>query len=102
MRSATGRRVGVSRVYSLNPVDLPTDHLPTRLFARLRDKHPRRNTRDAEHPFVFVRENLDELRQSRLPIFQDPFGLGTASVSAVASDQLIEQVAIVLIGNGLK
>ena len=48
-------------MYSLNPVTLPTDHLPARLFAGLRGEHARGNARDSQHALVLVREDLDEL-----------------------------------------
>src|SRR5688572_21347271 len=88
MRSSTGRRAGISRVYSLKPVTLPTDFQPAWMPCRLRDQHPRRHSRNAQDALVLVREHLDEFRKQGLPVLQNTRRLGTAGEFAVANDQL--------------
>src|SRR3972149_10206378 len=94
MRSATGRRVGISRVYSLKPVTLPTDGLPARLRSGLRHEQACGDPGNTENALVLVREYLDELRQHGLPILQDPLGLGAAGQFAVAGDQPVQQLDV--------
>src|SRR5712671_4625459 len=62
---AASRRAGISRVYSLNPVTLPTEHLPLRLhlLLGLRDQRARGYSWNAQNTLIFVREYFDESRQ---------------------------------------
>src|SRR5208337_2794550 len=102
MRSLTSRRAGVSRVYSKKPVTLPTEHLPTGLFSRLRSEHHGSDARYSEHPLVLVREDLDEFRQYGLPVPEDPLRLRAAGEFAVACDQLTQRFDVLLLCHRLE
>src|SRR5438105_11651591 len=105
MRSATGRRAGSSRVYSLKPVALPMDHLPApwpRTSGRGRGKQDsRRNSRDTQHTLVFVWEHLNKLPQRGFPVFEDPVRLRAARILAVARDEIQQYLNIIRVGDAL-
>src|ERR1700733_1780004 len=99
MRSAIGRRVGVSRWYSLKPVTLPTDHLP--LHMRLRASYLRRddgrgNTWHTQDALVFMRKYFDKFRQHGIPMFQDPFPLRAVSEFGVPADQAMQDFDVLV------
>src|SRR5580704_9834853 len=95
MRSATGRRAGVSRVYSLNPVTLPTNHLTLRVHrSGMRREDTRGNSRNAQHAFVLVREHLDEFGKHRVPVLQNPSGLRTIGELRMPRNQRLQRLDI--------
>src|SRR6267143_322107 len=104
MRSATGRRVGSSRLYSMKPVTLPMQH-PS-CFHCMRggraEQYAARYPRDAEHAFVFVREHFHKFGQRRFPVLDKPLGLRATGILAVARDQAKERLDILGIGHGLE
>src|SRR6266446_4128140 len=100
MRSPTGRRGGASRVYSLKPVTLPTDHLPMHLhlFLGMRNNHSGGNSRNTQDAFVFVREHFDESGQRHVPTLQYPSGLRTIGEFSMPSDQAMQRLSVFQIG----
>src|SRR5208283_1436017 len=102
MRSSTGRRVGTSRVYSLKPVTLPTDHLLLRRSAHMRREHAGRNSRNSQHTFVFVREDLDEFRKCGFPILQHPLRLAAGREFEVSGNEPVQRLDILGRRDGLE
>src|SRR5208337_1380807 len=102
MRSSTGRRVGTSRVYSLNPVTLPTNHLLLRRCANMRHQRDRGNSRNSQDAFVFVREDLDEFRKRGFPVLQRPLRLAAGGEFEVPGDQPVKGLNVLWIRDGLE
>src|SRR5215471_14790411 len=96
MRSAGGRRLGSSRVYSRKPVTLPTEHLRGggRLLLHSMDRRQKAivcPTWGVQHALVFLREDLDELLEHGVPVFQYPLGARAARQIEVLLDQIENQ-----------
>src|ERR1039457_234271 len=89
MRTAGSRRSGNSRVYSMKPVTFPM--VLSSLVGRGK-RLPHVLARDAEDAFVFPREDLDELGQHVLPVFQHPLAPRAARSLHVAIDDSIKQI----------
>src|SRR5262249_49728707 len=102
MRSATGRRSGTSRVYSLKPVTLPTAHLPSHLFICLDlgsfgGDHADGRAGVIQKALVLVREDLYEFGKHRVPVIKDPLGLRTSRVLGVPCNQFVQRINIFLV-----
>src|SRR5208337_1595352 len=102
MRISTGRRVGTSRVYSLKPVTLPTDHLLLRRSARMRRERGRGKSRNSQDAFVFVREDLDEFRKCSFPVLQRALRLVAGGEFEVSGNQPMQRLDILGSRDGLE
>src|SRR6266567_5584106 len=98
MRSSGLRRVACSRSISRKPVTLPIVHL-------CRAHQRRRNgwrtvslfrALDAKHALVFMREDLDEVGTSGLPVFKDPRSTRAAGEFAMALEQSANECDVFL------
>src|SRR5579863_9069088 len=104
MRSVGGRRSGVSRWNSMKPVVLPIggDSFGDGLLRDNTRQAKARTTGDAQHPLVFVREDLHEFGQHLVPVIEDPARARTAGDFGVSGDPLEQQLLVFGIGDRLE
>src|SRR5208337_1331489 len=93
MRSSALRRVACSRPISRKPVTLPMLHLGGGRHERRRSGGwcvNRFRARYAKHALVLVRIDLDELRLSVCPVFEDPRGARAAGGRPMTRKQVAD------------
>src|SRR5215212_4838738 len=99
MRSATGRRCGSSRVYSMKPVALPMYHLLLAGFGGNGRSKRNRVIRlllpsDAEHAFVLMRKYLDKFGQHGRPVLADPLRARTSGRIEMSANPILQKLNI--------